>query len=57
MRSEQTCRYGGGAGDAWAPFGNTHVVYTAVALIWNLGEFTETFVEASEVRFKISMVP
>ena len=32
--------------------GNTHVVYTAVALIWNLGEFTETFVEASEVRFK-----
>ncbi len=32
--------------------GNTHTVYTAVALRWQASEFAESFVERSEVRFK-----
>lgn len=32
--------------------GNTHTVYTSVALVWASGNFAETFVEASEVRFR-----
>ncbi len=32
--------------------GRTHTVYTAVALRWVGGSFSETFVERSEVRFK-----
>lgn len=32
--------------------GRAHVVYTAVALLWEQGTFEETFVEASEVHFK-----
>ena len=32
--------------------GRGHVVYTAVALLWEAGGFEESFVEASEVFFK-----
>ncbi|MFP4157019.1 MAG: Maf family protein [Opitutales bacterium] len=32
--------------------GRRHVVYTAVALLWQQGGFEDTFVEASEVHFK-----
>ncbi len=33
--------------------GRSHLVYTAVALRWAAGDFSETFVERSEVRFKV----
>ena len=33
--------------------GNVHTVYTAVALRWQAGDFSESFVEQSHVRFQV----